>query len=234
VPLQRIGHFGKPKSVPQLRGSPWQGLFREKGCCKKRLLRRQRKIITCVNALNCRILNSAAQIIPRVLLTWLCDSEMKELAKGDKYVASSRLNMATGETIQHSKDGVMLSNNSCFEPFGSKRQHWFEYCSSILGVDLPCTRCGTAYVSQCNRFNDGVLRTRTPKKSIDHTPFHSPRFSAEREGLKFTDKAVHLDAKDPFWLPRLCVSTKPNARPIFCWKKVPATPPLSLPTTTHS
>ncbi|CAN0153209.1 unnamed protein product, partial [Pylaiella littoralis] len=38
---------------------------------------------------------AAEETIPLVLLTWLCDGEMKELAKGDKYVASARLNMAT-------------------------------------------------------------------------------------------------------------------------------------------
>lgn len=36
------------------------------------------------------------QTIPRKLLTWLCDGEMKKLAKGNKYIASSRLHMATG------------------------------------------------------------------------------------------------------------------------------------------
>lgn len=44
------------------------------------------------------------QTIPLVLLTWLCDGEMKELAKGDKYVASARLNMATGEKSRKNID----------------------------------------------------------------------------------------------------------------------------------
>eukprot|EP00752_Nemacystus_decipiens_P010771 g9583.t2 len=38
---------------------------------------------------------ASEETIPRVLLMWLCDGEMKELAKGNKYFASSRLHMAT-------------------------------------------------------------------------------------------------------------------------------------------
>ncbi|CBN77602.1 hypothetical protein Esi_0004_0241 [Ectocarpus siliculosus] len=38
---------------------------------------------------------AAEEVIPRVLLAWLCDIGMKDLAQGDKYVASARLNMAT-------------------------------------------------------------------------------------------------------------------------------------------
>lgn len=30
---------------------------------------------------------------------WLCDGKMKELAKGNKYFAASRLHMATGGTV---------------------------------------------------------------------------------------------------------------------------------------
>lgn len=37
--------------------------------------------------------------MPRVLLSWLCDKDMKEEAKIDKNVASARLNMATGEQV---------------------------------------------------------------------------------------------------------------------------------------
>ncbi|CAM9123769.1 unnamed protein product, partial [Hapterophycus canaliculatus] len=38
---------------------------------------------------------AAEETIPRVLLIWLCDDDMRSLAKGDKHVASSRLDMAT-------------------------------------------------------------------------------------------------------------------------------------------
>lgn len=36
-------------------------------------------------------------MVPRTLLVWLCDEEMKAKAKGDKPMAFARLNMATGE-----------------------------------------------------------------------------------------------------------------------------------------
>lgn len=38
-----------------------------------------------------------SKVVPHVLLVWLCDSRLKEVAKRDKYVASARLNMATGK-----------------------------------------------------------------------------------------------------------------------------------------
>lgn len=37
------------------------------------------------------------QVVPRILLLWLCDENMKKEARENKYVASARLNMATGE-----------------------------------------------------------------------------------------------------------------------------------------
>lgn len=45
-------------------------------------------------------LTQSLQVVPRVLLVWLCDEEMKKQAKGDKYVAFARLNMATGESCK--------------------------------------------------------------------------------------------------------------------------------------
>lgn len=36
-------------------------------------------------------------MVPRVLLLWLCDEDMKEAAKSDKQVATARLNIATGK-----------------------------------------------------------------------------------------------------------------------------------------
>ncbi|CAM9680484.1 unnamed protein product, partial [Sphacelaria rigidula] len=38
---------------------------------------------------------TADEMLPRVLLQWLCDRDMKDVAKVDKYVVSARLNIAT-------------------------------------------------------------------------------------------------------------------------------------------
>ena len=37
------------------------------------------------------------EVVPHVMLLWLCDENMREAAKGDKSVALARLNMATGK-----------------------------------------------------------------------------------------------------------------------------------------
>jgi hypothetical protein len=43
------------------------------------------------------IYQAADELVPRLLLQWLCDTEIQSAAEHNSYIAQARINMATGE-----------------------------------------------------------------------------------------------------------------------------------------